>query len=196
METMILFATILEALRKEKGLTQKQLADNLGVSRGTISFYEKAERTADIDFLVRCAKFFGVSVCYLLGLTKIRNPEIDIQEIHDRTGLWEKSIESIIGLHKRSEEDKISKMGFILLNYVFSEPGILDYLMLQLTQYLICCSELTNSNKDEDIERLEFLRWKAQRAWEDLFFARVEDYFAEQRDNQGGESDANNNEEK
>ena len=42
------FAERLRDLREAAGLTQKQLADELGVSRGSISYYENCERVPDI----------------------------------------------------------------------------------------------------------------------------------------------------
>lgn len=61
------FADRLRELRIEKQLTQEQLGKNLGVSRGSISFYENCDRVPDIVFLVTTANYFGVDIGYLLG---------------------------------------------------------------------------------------------------------------------------------
>ena len=42
------FAKRLKQIRETAGLTQEQFAKELKVSRGTISYYEKGERTPDI----------------------------------------------------------------------------------------------------------------------------------------------------
>ncbi|MBR6647729.1 MAG: helix-turn-helix transcriptional regulator, partial [Clostridia bacterium] len=42
MTTIESFSTKLKKLREEKGLNQSELGEALGVSRGSISFYEKA----------------------------------------------------------------------------------------------------------------------------------------------------------
>ena len=56
-------------LHLEKGLTQKQLADALKINSVTYLHYEKDQREPPLSLLADMAKFFGVSVDYLLGLT-------------------------------------------------------------------------------------------------------------------------------
>ncbi|MCG0278449.1 MAG: helix-turn-helix domain-containing protein [Thermanaeromonas sp.] len=62
----------LAALRKEKGLSQAELAKLLNVGQSTIAMYEKDKRRPDAETLTRLAEFFQVSVDYLLGLTDFR----------------------------------------------------------------------------------------------------------------------------
>ena len=52
--------------RKEKNLTQMQLAEILGVSNKTVSKWERAESSPDISILVDIADIFGVSLDYLV----------------------------------------------------------------------------------------------------------------------------------
>lgn len=78
------FARIMALLRKEKKLSQKKAAEDLGISQGLLSHYEKGKRECGLDFLVRAADYYGVSCDYLLG----RSPEpqgktISIDEIPD-----------------------------------------------------------------------------------------------------------------
>lgn len=54
------------ALRKEKGLNQEELADLMGVSRATVSDYERKRSEPDLGTLVKFAEFFGTSVDKLL----------------------------------------------------------------------------------------------------------------------------------
>lgn len=61
------FPRILSLLRRERGLSQKQVAEALGVSQALLSHYEKGIRECGLDFLRRCADFYGVSCDYLLG---------------------------------------------------------------------------------------------------------------------------------
>ena len=63
------FAKRLKDIREAAGLTQDQLAKELKVSRGAISYYEKAERTPDIEFLDRVSYYFGLPLDFLLGDT-------------------------------------------------------------------------------------------------------------------------------
>ena len=57
----------LRALRKNKGLTMKQLGEKIDVAESTISLYERGKREPDNATLIRLANYFGVSVDYLLG---------------------------------------------------------------------------------------------------------------------------------
>lgn len=59
----------LKQLRKERKISQLQLAFDLNMNQNTISRYENLERQADYDTLIRFADYFGVSVDYLLGRT-------------------------------------------------------------------------------------------------------------------------------
>ena len=64
---------LLKNLRKDAGLTQKELADKVGVTNSTISFYEQEERSTSVDMIIRLSKIFNVSVDYLLGIDQKRN---------------------------------------------------------------------------------------------------------------------------
>ena len=61
------FALRLKYLREKHGFSQAELADRIGVSRGSISFYENNSRVPDIDVLGSLCDFFSVSSDYLLG---------------------------------------------------------------------------------------------------------------------------------
>ena len=50
------------ALRKEKGFTQKDVADRLGISRQAYANYETGNREPDITTLIKIAQLFEVSV--------------------------------------------------------------------------------------------------------------------------------------
>lgn len=71
---------ILAELRQERGLTQKQLGEILRVSTGTISNYENGVHLPDALKLVSLADYFQVSTDYLLGRTRIRETQADLQK--------------------------------------------------------------------------------------------------------------------
>lgn len=62
---------VLSELRKDKHLRQKDLADYLNISVGTISNYETGAHEPDFETLCRLAEYFHVSTDYLLGRTDI-----------------------------------------------------------------------------------------------------------------------------
>ncbi len=57
----------LKQLREERGITQTELARQLGVVRSTICFYESEQHSPTPEMLIKLADFFNVSVDYLLG---------------------------------------------------------------------------------------------------------------------------------
>lgn len=61
------FATNLRLFRKERGWTQQQLADKLGISYMSISNYERGIRTPDYETLEAIADYLNVSIDTLFG---------------------------------------------------------------------------------------------------------------------------------
>ncbi len=64
---MSIFGTVLRKLRKDKKLTQTQLANALGLSISAISMYERGDREPDFKTLEKISDYFGVSLDYLHG---------------------------------------------------------------------------------------------------------------------------------
>ena len=60
------FAHNLKALRLEKGLTQPQLAKDLNVSKGMISFWENGVYEPTATNIINVAKYFNISIDDLL----------------------------------------------------------------------------------------------------------------------------------
>lgn len=56
----------IKKLRKQKGITQSQLAKIIKVSPSTIGMYEQGSRKPEYSILLRIADEFGISVDYLL----------------------------------------------------------------------------------------------------------------------------------
>lgn len=78
------FPRLLVHLRKEAGLSQKKVADALGVSQALLSHYEKGIRECGLSFLVKVADFYHVSLDYLLGRSLERNGSaILLEEVPD-----------------------------------------------------------------------------------------------------------------
>ncbi|MGN0984079.1 MAG: helix-turn-helix domain-containing protein [Gemmiger sp.] len=67
------FNRIITLLRKERGITQKQAAQDLGISQAQLSHYEKGIRECGLAFVVQVADYYGVSCDYLLGRSADRN---------------------------------------------------------------------------------------------------------------------------
>ncbi|GAA0100778.1 helix-turn-helix transcriptional regulator [Paraclostridium bifermentans] len=102
------FGNILRELRKEKGLSGKELADVLKVHKGSISNWETDRRSPDKEMLNTIAEYFEVSVDFLLGRTNIKNLDynenVDIE--HISANVNESCTDYLLG--KTSDSDKES----------------------------------------------------------------------------------------
>lgn len=61
-------------LRKQRGLTMKQLGAMLGLAESTVSQYETSKRQPDNETLLKLGEIFDVTVDYLLGVEKMSTP--------------------------------------------------------------------------------------------------------------------------
>lgn len=66
----------IQALRKTKGISQEELADQIGVSRQAVSKWESEQSTPDLEKVIIMSDFFGVTTDYLLkGIEPVRDKE-------------------------------------------------------------------------------------------------------------------------
>ena len=63
----------LKSLRNERGLSQQQLAEELGINQQSINGYENRSTEPDIEMLMRLADVFRTSVDYLVGYEAMRD---------------------------------------------------------------------------------------------------------------------------
>ena len=63
-----LFAEQFHALRVERNIGQVQLAKELDVGKSIISYWEQGKSEPTLSKLIAIAKYFGVSIDYLVGL--------------------------------------------------------------------------------------------------------------------------------
>lgn len=79
------FSENIKSLRKQRHITQVQLAEKIGVSRSTISMYEMGEREPDFETLEALADVFNVDMAYLIGTETKKSPSEDGEEMDDFT---------------------------------------------------------------------------------------------------------------
>jgi Predicted transcriptional regulators len=76
-----MLAQRLGEVRKRKGISQQNVADSLGLSRGRLGNYEQGTREPDSEMLRQLANFYNVSVDYLLGNSNEPRPPIGGHDI-------------------------------------------------------------------------------------------------------------------
>ena len=113
---------ILKELRVGAGLTQKELAAKLGIGQSTIVGYEKGIREPTVSNLALYAKYFNVSIDYLLGLEDDFGVRTSTPMSDDITAEEKEMIKKIRTLRKESRE-LIEQMIDTLVGTVNSEAN-------------------------------------------------------------------------
>ena len=63
------FAETLGKLRRERGLSQRRAASELGISQALLSHYENDTREPKLDFVIKVCDYYAVTTDYILGRT-------------------------------------------------------------------------------------------------------------------------------
>ena len=132
----------IKELRKNKGLSQSQLANKVGISNQVISFYENNKREPKIETWQALANFFDVSVPYLQGIDDKPNTGYSKEYIYkclddaykekwkDPTGQimgggFDKVVDAYLAQKEIKKPSKID-MNFwkTNFNYLFETPNI------------------------------------------------------------------------
>lgn len=97
-------------LREEKGVTQAQLADDIGLTRLSIGNYEQSKRLPDVTTIVKLAEYFGCDTGYLLGQSNFINNN-EMQQVYT-------SIESfndkLSGINEQSAKNFIFELNLLI----------------------------------------------------------------------------------
>lgn len=94
----------LRELRSEKGLSLRELADELHLSYSSIGKYERNEAQPSFEILFKIADFFDVTTDYLIGYSDIRTKDMEYKDIAEKTGLSVRAIDNLINYYKCSKE--------------------------------------------------------------------------------------------
>ncbi len=144
------FPRIITFLRKERGLSQKQVASDLGISQALLSHYEKGIRECGLDFLVKTAEYFEVSCDYLLGRTVQRKlASVTADELPDSDEIRHIKGNMINQINKKLLMNTTTVI-FDLLAQIGNKKltnAVSNYLMCAEYQIFrtIYCSEINNS---------------------------------------------------
>ena len=123
----------LKELRKEKGLTQEQLAEQFNVSRRSVSRWETGKNMPDISLLVEIAEFYDTSIPEIInGERKSEKMNEEVKEVAETMSNYagaekESILKNIRGL---SLIGLLALMVYFLLDVtgVFENNHLLEYL--------------------------------------------------------------------
>ena len=138
------FPTRLRELLAPKGVTITALADKLEISRQAVSQYQDGSTQPNLQSLAEIAKYFGVSTDWLLGLTDVRTPNMDVRAIANYTHLSDKAIERLNSLTAIEGGD----MYLIMLSAMIESPELYR-LIGQIRYYIDRLAEYEASSKDD-----------------------------------------------
>ena len=94
-----MFGKRLSYFRQKKGMTQHELAEALGISRDLIGHYERRSQNPNLDFVIRVADLFEVSVDELLGFKPERDkrgPPPKVRKLADRISSLPKNKQAVV----------------------------------------------------------------------------------------------------
>lgn len=89
-------------LRESKGIQQKELAVDLGVSQPTVSDWESGRKVPSAKSMAKLADYFGVSVDYLLGRENEKEPTPESESGLSKTA--QKIMECVGQMSEREQE--------------------------------------------------------------------------------------------
>ncbi len=155
------FAENIKALRKERQITQEQLAEAMGVSSGAIYKWEQAISTPDIEVIMEIARFFGVSVDALVGFQVCISDKERIVKALKNIKLdkcYEDRWEEVEGWLRRYPNDfEIVYHSGVLYNLAGIETGNKQYLSRSIALMNHACS-LLSQNRDPQISKTSLSR--------------------------------------
>lgn len=93
----------LKNLRKEKGLTQKSVAQILNITPQAYGLYEMEKRDIPTEFLKALSTFFNVSIDYIIGKSDLKNIDSNSDKIH--IGLSINDYENITDIQRKQIDD-------------------------------------------------------------------------------------------
>lgn len=100
----------IKQLRKQKGLTQKEMAEAVGVGVSTVAMWESGKRTPSFKLLNDLSDLFDKSIDYILGTSDDdRSPKLNDAQV-EQLGTWEIQSELIDILRQYLQLDEYGKM--------------------------------------------------------------------------------------
>ena len=120
----------LKELRRSMGITQKELASNLGIAQPTLSGWETDRFQIDYDNLVKLADFFKTSIDYILGRSVAeRNdiPKPSHEEIEQVKPAVRSDHDKLLGVYDSLDDEsknQLMSVAYLLMSQSLKNQGI------------------------------------------------------------------------
>ena len=148
-----LFINRIKLLRSEKGITQRDLAEALDITAGTIGMYESGKRLPSLEVLVNMANFFKVTIDYLIGNSDSRSGQNET--LITELGLSDESIDKLISF-KNHTDVNLSAESFVYLvdviNDIIESRGfekfisdICSFILMNRDNFVTCTKDINKS---------------------------------------------------
>lgn len=101
-----MFADRLKEIRTEKGITQVQLAETMGISKGTVAMWETGKREPNFETLNQLSDIFDKRIDYILGYSNDASSPKMTEEDMEQLGVWaaEESFNETVSAYLRLDE--------------------------------------------------------------------------------------------
>lgn len=170
------FPSALRELMRERNTTQQELADVLGKTRQSISYYCDGSSSPDWETIAAIAKFYSVSSDWLLGLTDVRSSNSDIHAVCEFTGLGENAVINlnahyssiaIAFISELIEQTEITNLSLLYENLKHSRKklDIADRIYRMIDKSSTSPTDLKAiKDYNEAKNMVDFHRWKVERS--------------------------------
>ena len=154
--------TKIQNLRKQRGMSQEQLAEALGVSRQAVSKWEAEQSVPDIDKIILICDYFGVTTDYILRNAELPQTEPQFEPIVENTYISENKVEE-----ENAEKQKKSALllAVAIVLYILcvapviiiqNEIGVvLMFVMIAAATGIIVYRSTLNRKNNDDEEKAE-----------------------------------------
>ncbi len=151
----------LASLRTMHGLNQREFANVLEVSNGAVAMWETNKRQPDLDMLKKIAKFFNVTVDFLIGAEKSGGNDYSNFQLFDECFDFNIRIRSLMKEQNLTEEDfmrltgfdKITKDSYLFQNRVPTIEHLIKIagVLKVSTDYLLDVSQRKRLSTEEEM---------------------------------------------
>ena len=146
------FSEAIKQIRKEKALSQQQLADLIQVDRTTVTNWEKGRRLPDVNMIAKISNTFGINASYLINVPPKQSDSLNVIMVDDEKIILTGSIPvlqntlphaAVKGFTKPSEALKFARENTVSLAFLDIEMGNVSGLDL--------CKELLSINPHTNV---------------------------------------------